>query len=197
MRLNDHQQLRTLASGVRQELVDTLAALGGEASVRELATQLGRPMDGLYYHLRRLQSAGLVRLAAPMPDDRADPSAATTSSSSERRYRLAESPEQRPSIDYASADPADLLAVVQSLLRVAESDFRDAQGNPDTATSGPTRELWAGRNKGWLDPAGLREVNQLLARLAELLRQGPRRDGDKLYALSFVLAPQSVREPRR
>ena len=41
--LRQPEQLRVLANGVRQELVDTLGALGGQATVRELATQLCRP----------------------------------------------------------------------------------------------------------------------------------------------------------
>ncbi|MEZ5443587.1 MAG: helix-turn-helix domain-containing protein [Lysobacterales bacterium] len=182
--LRQPEQLRVLANGVRQELVDTLGALGGQATVRELATQLGRPMDGLYYHLRQLQQAGLIE---QLSADR----------SGERHYRLIAGDRARLQIDYAAAPPQDLLAVVQSLLRVAESDFRQGLSAPDTVCSGPARELWAGRNKGWLDAEGLREANQLIERLTELLRQGPRRPDDRLYALSFVLAPQNVREPRR
>ena len=34
------EDIALLASGVRQELVDTLAAMGGEASVGELANEL-------------------------------------------------------------------------------------------------------------------------------------------------------------
>ena len=187
--LRQPEQLRVLANGVRQELVDTLGALGGQATVRELATQLGRPMDGLYYHLRQLQQAGLIEQvpAEQVPAD----------GSGERNYRLSAGDRARLQIDYATAPSQDLLAVVQSLLRVAESDFRQGLSAPDTVCSGPDRELWAGRNKGWLDAEGLREANQLIERLTELLRQGPRRPDDRLYALSFVLAPQNVREPRR
>ncbi len=52
--------VRLLSSPVRQEIVDTLATLGGEAGVASLADQLGLPADGLYYHLRALVAGGLV-----------------------------------------------------------------------------------------------------------------------------------------
>lgn len=58
--VRDPAQVRLLSSPVRQEMVDTLAALGGEAGVANLADQLGRPADGLYYHLRALVLGGLV-----------------------------------------------------------------------------------------------------------------------------------------
>ncbi len=52
-------EIEVLASPTRIELVDTVEALGS-ASVAELAEQLGRPADGLYYHLRQLAAAGLL-----------------------------------------------------------------------------------------------------------------------------------------
>ncbi|HET9620627.1 MAG TPA: helix-turn-helix domain-containing protein, partial [Kofleriaceae bacterium] len=43
--------IAALASPVRQEILDTVEALGGTATIAELAAQLGRPADGLYYHV--------------------------------------------------------------------------------------------------------------------------------------------------
>lgn len=184
-RLHDPEQLRALASGVRQELLDTLEALGGEASVREIAEHLGRPMDGLYYHLKQLLGVGLIALVAH---------------SGGRRYRIAGASGERLQLDYVAAREDDgqaLKGVVQGLLRLAESDFREALANPDTERDGPARELWAARSKGWLDPTDLAEANRLLSRVSDLLRRGPRGPKDKLYALSFVFAAQTVRGLRR
>ena len=58
--IRDPGRIAVLASPVRQEIVDTLAMLGGEASVAALAEQLGRPADGLYYHLRLLEQHELI-----------------------------------------------------------------------------------------------------------------------------------------
>src|ERR1051325_732349 len=54
------RQLAALAAAARQEIVDVLEQLG-TVSVAELAATLGRPADALYFHLRALTRAGLVR----------------------------------------------------------------------------------------------------------------------------------------
>src|SRR5438105_3824602 len=56
------EHLRVLSSPIRQEVLDTLAGLGA-VSLAELGAILGRPADGLYYHVRLLERAGLVRFA--------------------------------------------------------------------------------------------------------------------------------------
>src|SRR5213075_1958557 len=55
-------QMRVLSSPARQELLDVLARMGS-VSLTELGAVLGRPADGLYYHVRLLQRRGLVRSA--------------------------------------------------------------------------------------------------------------------------------------
>src|SRR5690349_18270302 len=55
-------QLSALASPARLEVIDTLTRLGA-VSLAELAAALGRPADGLYYHVRALEKVGLVAAA--------------------------------------------------------------------------------------------------------------------------------------
>src|SRR5260221_8747620 len=55
-------QMSALASPVRQEVLDVLARVG-TASLGEIAAALGRPADGLYYHVRALQKVGLAHAA--------------------------------------------------------------------------------------------------------------------------------------
>ena len=52
-------QMAALASPARQELLDVLARMGA-ASLAEIGAVLGRPSDGLYYHIRVLQRVALV-----------------------------------------------------------------------------------------------------------------------------------------
>src|SRR5882724_1050420 len=56
------RQLTALTAAARQEIVDVLEQMG-TVSVAELAAALGRPADALYFHLRALTRAGLVRNA--------------------------------------------------------------------------------------------------------------------------------------
>jgi predicted transcriptional regulator len=175
--------IAALASPARQELVDTVEALGGAATIAELAAQLGRPADGLYYHVRRLVRAGLL---VRDPDRGGD------------RYRT---PGTRPlALDYRPADRRNAAAVrgvVGGMLRIARRDFDAGLALPGVVTHGAARALWAGRGKGWVGLAELAEVNALLRRVTALLRRPRRRGHDRLISVCFVLAPIAARPARR
>jgi DNA-binding transcriptional ArsR family regulator len=183
--VGDPAQISLLSSPVRQELVDTLAALGGEAEVATLAEQLGRPADGLYYHLRTLVEGGLVR---EVP----------TKEGSERRFRLVGGGPLRLAYDLGPGGNATALsAFARGLLQIAGRDFEDALTREETVVTGTGRELWASRNKGWLSPDDVVEVNALLERLSVLTSQPKAAGREHLASLAFVLAPINPRPKRR
>lgn len=181
----DPAQIRLLSSPVRQEVVDTLAALGGEASVAALAEQLGRPADGLYYHLRALVQGGLVEEVAD---------------GDERRYRLAGEGDAPLRLAYdlgPSGNVSELGVFTRGLLQITGRDFDEALRTEGVVVEGPRRELWASRNKGWLSADDLEEVNALLERLS-VLTSRPRAPGrERLMSCAFVLAPVNPRPKRR
>ncbi len=180
-------QIRVLSSAVRQEIVDTLAALGGEAVVGELAEQLGRPADGLYYHLRLLARHGLVEEVGGRAQK-------------ERRYRLAGEGDAPLRLAYRSGADGNLAALngfAQSLLQVAARDFEQALAEGEAALDGPRRELWTARNKGWVSSGDLEEINRLIERINALVSQPSAPDRRRLLTFSFVLAPVNPRPKRR
>lgn len=184
-RVSGSEQIALLASPVRQDLVDTLEALGGEADVAAVAAQMGRPADGLYYHFDLLAKAGLLQRVE--------------GAGNARRYRLGKGRGAPLKLDYGKdAESGEAVGrVVDRLLQAARRDFRAALQDPAVVKDGPERELWAGRNKGWVNARDLAEANRLLSRLQQLL-QGPRRAGrDQLVSLSFVLAPLPAKPGRR
>lgn len=179
-------QLRALTSTVRQELIDALQALG-EASVPELALQLGRPADALYYHLRALLRVGLLRQSGSRQQGRHVEAVYTTVA-----------PEQPLQLRYATgpaADHAALQQLVGGMLRASGRAFARALSDPDCLTDGPQRELWAGRIQGWLTPAGLKRANRLLKALGALFAPGQRPAGSRLFALQFLLSPDARATP--
>ena len=185
--VRDSAQVRLLSSPVRQELVDTLAALGGEADVAALAEQLGRPADGLYYHVRALVAGGLLR-EAPAREG------------GERRYRFAGEGVGPLRLAYdlgAGGNSGELRAFARGLLQIAGRDFENALANEEAAVAGTERELWASRNKGWLSAEDLAEVNALLERLSELTSQAKTDDRGHLSSFAFVLAPINALPKRR
>lgn len=175
-----------LASPVRQEIVDTLAALGGEASAAELSEQLGRHMDGLYYHLKILCKAELVV-------------AVDGGAEAGRRYRLG-GDGQPLRLAYSTADAGRAQALrsfVHGLLQVAEHDFGAALLSDDVVTEGEGRQLWAARNKAWLSEPELAEVNALLERLCTLMSHPHTPARKHLLSCTFVLAPHRALPKRR
>jgi len=179
------EEIALLASPARIEIVDTLEALGGAVSVAELAAALGRPADGLYYHLRQLADGGLVE-----EEVAADGRRYRTRARAGKRLRLRYKPGKT---DNARA----VRSVAASMARVAERDFARALADPDTVVEGARRELWASRGKGWVGAAELAEINRLLGCLMELLQQPRAPARNRLIALSWVLAPVDAKPARR
>jgi hypothetical protein len=184
--VSDPRHVRVLASPARHELVDTLSALGGTASVATLAEQLGRHADGLYYHLRVLCRAGLVQEIEG-------------ASGGGKQYRLAGTGRAPLRLAYRTGrkgNASALLDYVEGLLQVAQRDFTRALALPGIELGGERRQLWAARNKGWISVSDLEEVNRLLERLCSLTSRPRGKERDSLVSLAFVLAP-SARKPKR
>ena len=185
--ISDPERIKILASPARQELVDTLAAMGGQASAAALASQLGRHADGLYYHLRILCKAGLIQ---EFDGERGE----------ERRYRLPGDHAAPLRLAYQTGPDGNTEALhkfARGLLQVACQDFEQALDMPDVVVDGAQRQLWAARNKAWLSAEELAEANVLLERLCELMSR-PRAPGrDLLMSCAFVLAPVTPLPLRR
>lgn len=180
------EQIRLLSSAVRQEIVDTLAILG-EATVAEIADNLGRPADGLYYHVRALADGDLIEGVAAADDK-------------DRRYRLAGAGNGPIRLAYDLSDTGngpELAAFSGALLQIASRDFQGALAATDVVTDGPERELWVSRNKGWLSKDDIREVSRLLERLSELTSQAKAPERRRLMSFAFALSPLSPRPKRR
>lgn len=180
------REIALLAAPARQELIDTLEALGGEASVATLAAQLGRPADGLYYHLRLLLRGGLLD---ELPDE-----------GDGRRYRTKAEQGARLQLRYRggrNAGAAAMEKVGASMLRIASRDFASALREGDVVTDGPEREICASRTKGWVDSKDLAEINRLLGRALQLLHKPRSAARDKLIAVTVVIAPLPVKPSRR
>ncbi len=58
--IREPRQVRALRTPLRQELLQELSLLRS-ASVKELASALGKPAASLYYHVHELEKAGLIR----------------------------------------------------------------------------------------------------------------------------------------
>jgi hypothetical protein len=116
--IEDPRQIALLATPIRTEIIATIQSLGGEASVAEVAVRLGRPADGLYYHLRTLTRGGLLE---------------ERSAADGRRYRFATEGGNRVSLRYrpgANANARAVARVAASASRLTQRDFMRALARP-------------------------------------------------------------------
>lgn len=174
--IKDSKQILALASPVRLALVDTLEGTGPR-SVAELATLMGMPPDGLYYHLRILEKRGLIRR---LTDRDSGPQAILDVAARPLLLR------------YDTADKKNRHAVnrvVAAMLRGALRWF-GAAFHGSVRVQGKRRELWAAQRTARLTAAQLEEINQLLNRLLDSFDPGGDNEKAKLYSLTFVLSPQ-------
>jgi DNA-binding transcriptional ArsR family regulator len=176
-------QMRALSSPVRQELLDVLARMG-TVSLAELGAVLGRPADGLYYHVRLLKRRGLVRSAG-------------TRVVRGRREELFEAAAPQFGLRYAAAPSPRAQAVtdiVSSMLRLGSRDFRRALAAAGNRLEGRNRDLWAMRTTGWLLPSQVRRVNDMILALS---KQATRNEpGGRLYSVTVLLTPLNHRANR-
>ena len=167
LRIRRRDQVRALASPVRQALVNALRRLG-RASMRELAHELGKPPATLYYHAEKLQKAGLLVEVARRETGRRP----------EALYELL-APVLR--IDRERKDPAwrrEVDRLVRLHLRELERSLsaslrEDAAAGPDGL---PPARISTQRAR--LSPTDLRELHRRMVAIHDFLEEATQRAGD-------------------
>jgi DNA-binding transcriptional ArsR family regulator len=182
--IRSERQLSALTAAARQEVVDVLEQLG-TVSVAELATALGRPADALYFHLRALTRAGLVRKVGN----------GSRSGGKGAHYRTVSAKLKLQYEPHKASNRKAISAIVGSMLRLAMRDFTGAFKPNTVVVSGRHRELWGLRKAGRLSRGGLAQVNRCIQRLLDAVGT-PRRRG-RLYALTLVITPLDHRNKAR
>lgn len=175
-RISQMRQLTAIVSPVRQEILDLMARVDA-VSLAQVGALLARPSDGLYYHMRALQRAGLVESAGTR----------TVAGRKEQLFRAVAS---EFALHYAAAPArhaAAVNSVVGAMTRLGARDFHRALQAEGTKLEGPDRDLWALRTTGWLRPADVRRVNRLIQSL--VTATGRSRPPGQLYAVTVLLTP--------
>jgi DNA-binding transcriptional ArsR family regulator len=176
-------QLGTMASSVRLAIVQRLD-IDGQATARELAERLGRPVTALYHHLERLEEAGLVRVV-------------------ERR-----STGRRPEAVYAvisrrlsSADAVrtphgrrNLIKVASSAIGASLRAFAAATAQAATRFEGTQRNCAVRHLVFRADRTQLSRINALIDELEEAGLQTSERGEDMLLTVVLAAAPTRRKE---
>ncbi len=176
------EQLAAIASPARQEVLDAAQALG-RCSIAEIAEVLGRPADGLYYHVKALAKVGLLLQVGERSAGRRTEAVYTTPG---RRMRLKHDGKRRDAV----------ARVARSAFRLADRDLARALSAPKART-GPGGDTWAGRIKGWATDQDIREINSLIEQIMQRIAKPNRARNARLVAFAFALAPIEAKPRRR
>lgn len=174
--IKSEKQLAVLACAIRQEILDVLAEMGA-VSIAELAASLGRPPDGLYFHLRRLTQSGLVQRVGYR-------------FRSKRREALYRTVAPELMLQYKPEELANrngVRAIVGSMLRLGIRDFGRALQKGNVVVTGAHREIWALRRTGRLSWGQIPRINRLIQNLRAAIASPSGRG--RLYAVTVVLTP--------
>ncbi len=176
--ISDPDLVEVLVSPIRQEIVDAAAGLG-PFSASELAKVLGRRPDSLYYHLRRLEEAGLLKHIETRE----------TSGRPEVIYAL---PARYVRLDLKSPrinKGGVISKMVGAMLRLTSRQYTKAVDDEEAQLTGQLRNCYAARTTGWLEDDDVALMNHLIDEMNELLSRGRRRRTGRLHALTLALVP--------
>jgi hypothetical protein len=179
--ITDVKAIRLLASPVRQAILAHIVA-SGPLTVAQHSAELHRPADRLYYHVRLLERAGLLRATDASP-------------ASGRPESAFDVPGRPMQLKYEPRQPANRKAVgrvLRGVLRSARGDVDRALNTGTARVSGTRRELWAGRVSAALTQDELGLVNSalqdLLARFGRA--RGRATAGGRRYQFTWALSPE-------
>lgn len=172
-------QIRALASPLRQEILDTLDA-EGPCSIAQLAEHLGRAADTLYFHVKHLLRTRLL-----VEKERKQLGRHVFAI-----YDLVARPLR---IDRRKASRTDMLRVAGGILRLALRDYDRGFDHANAEFEGTSRNHWVARAQGYLDAAGIAELNERMESLLEFVRSAPPRPGSSPIAFAFAFTPIAPR----
>lgn len=179
--LRDPKKLRILASPLALQILNALQGQA-EATAAEIAEQVARPREVIYYHLRRLVEAGFIREVGQRATTR-------------RPVNVYRAVATDVRIDASGSSPAwrdALIDVYRAALRSLERDVRASIRAGHRPGKGAVAEFIVTARHVRLDEEGLREMNVLIAAVTEaVLRRATARSGP-VYSFGLALAP--VRE---
>ncbi|GMQ82253.1 MAG: hypothetical protein BMS9Abin05_1698 [Rhodothermia bacterium] len=171
-----------LSSTVRRDILQRLSERG-PSSVADLATDMGRPADALYYHVRLLLKNSLIKKHDTRRSSRRD----------EIVYALFGNSRSRNQGKIQSKSSQE----TASLLSTAAREYEIGFGLPGAVTRGEEINVLANRRVAWLTDEEFSKVKKHLSALDEILKGGTKRENTQLFAFTFVLSPLEMRPIRR
>jgi DNA-binding transcriptional ArsR family regulator len=184
--IREDEQRRAITSPLRMELMG-LFTDGDPLSVATIAERMGRPATAIYYHVRVLEKAGLMRRVGKKQSGRR-PEALYFPVAD--LFKI-EAPRELPEAEMS-------LKAMATAFRMAERDMKAAFTNPKAKSVGPYRNVFGGRMHCRLSKKKLSELNRHLRDIEKLLSRAhsnhePSPD-DSFVSFTVALMPLRNRE---
>lgn len=176
--IRDADQLGVMVSPVRHHLLRTLSTLG-PVPVRELAERLDRSPESLYYHLRALEGASLVR----RHETRVRNGRSEVIWASVARGVYTDPDQTSP--DYVEA----MQRSASSLLRLADRQVHAALELQKETGSRRPPSLRCMQVHVRLAPAAVRELARRLDDLIAFIEESDDPEAEKMVAVTLASAP--------
>lgn len=179
--LTTPRAIEAVTSPARAELLECFAG-EDELSAADLAERLGRSTGSVYYHLRILEQIGVIVRAGERRRGRKDEALYRPASA---RIRVGPAPRSKAGVGAARK-------AAGVILRATARDLSAAIAEPDVRREGRDRECYALRAKAHLTRAELRQVNDHVDAILEVLqaaRSRSRRGSGRPHAFLVALTP--------
>jgi predicted transcriptional regulator len=171
-------QLEILASAVRLDILDRLAAMG-PMSVKELAASTGKKTTPIYHHLEQMEQVGLIRRTSAS-GTRGRPAAVYQAAG--KVMRLARAP-------LAPANRQPMSKIGRIVASQAAKDYARGFKSKHWQTEGPARNHWHFRCITRPSTARLAKINELLDELAVLIWTPDPSPGPLSMSVAWFLSP--------
>lgn len=171
-----------LTSTSRRDIVRLLSERG-PSSVADLATDMGRPADALYYHIRILLQNSLITKSDIRRSRRRDMtiySVVGNIGSKKKGKNWSKSPQE-----------------TASLLNTADREYKRGIGLPSAVTRGEGINVLVDRHVAWFTDEELKSFKKHLSALEEKMKRGAKRENSRLFAFTYTLNPLEMKPIRR
>ncbi len=169
------KQLRSLKTPIRQQIIAAMAQLK-TCSVSELAPHVGLAPESLYYHIKKLARAGLIRVNRERL-------------SGKRLEKVYELVAPRILVDSRKRSKGFLDALGDlygSVLRAAERDLRRTLGHEKTLSGGSRKTTDVRRLTARLDGRAAAKVRQKIDELMEFIADHDDEANTEIHSITTV-----------
>ena len=175
--LTEAQREAITQSPARMEIMDAMSDIA-PCSIAELAAELGRSPQSLYYHAEIMVKAGLMRQVGVRKAGKRDEAVYEMTA---EHFRLS-----------GNQDPRrheTLLRFNATVLRMSERDYRKAIEGGLVRRIRKHENIYTRRQRGWLTDEALEKIYGHLEAIGEILAQGNKKKEGQAYGLTIALSP--------